>query len=301
MLVISCNNWILIWLGLEINIVSFIIIIYSKYRILNVESCMKYFFIQRLGSVILLILIYLRLDIFSFLGRMILCYKIGGGPFYFWFPSICKSIRWWSCFFLIRFQKIIPIILISLFIRRLVWVIGFIRLVVGVIGRINQVNVKELIAFSSVHHIGWILIRFIIRDDFWIIYLFIYRFILLRLIIVLQIKFVHQIQNVMRFEKKNLVLLILLNLGGIPPIIGFFLKWWSFYYFLIFDWFLIIFLLIFSVIILYIYIRMVYDFIIGGGKEFIWKVKVRIAEIIYYDNIIIIRFCLGPFIGILFL
>lgn len=286
---------------MEINIIRFIIIIYVKYGIINIESCIKYFFIQRLGSVILLIFIYLRLNAFSLIGRVILCYKIGGGPFFFWFPYICKDIRWWSCFFLIRFQKVIPIILISLFIRRIVWIIGIIRLVVGVIGRINQVGIKELIAYSSVHHIGWIIVRFIVRDDFWWIYLLIYRIILLRVIIILDNELISQIFSVIKFERKILITLIILNLGGVPPIIGFFLKWWSFYYFLEYDYRIIILLLIFSVIILYIYFRIVYDFVIGGIEEFSWKVRVKKKIIYYYDNLILARFCIGPLVGIIFL
>lgn len=280
--------------------IRFIIIIYNKYRIINIESCIKYFFVQRLGSLILLIYLYIKLNIFSYLGRIVLCYKVGGGPFYFWFPSVCINIGWWSCFFLIRLQKIIPIILISLFVRSIIWFMRLIRLVVGVAGRINQVRVKQLIAFSSIHHVGWMLIRFIIRDDFWIIYLLIYRIIILRWIRFLDDVNVDRILDLIKFEGKWIIIIILLNLGGIPPLIGFFLKWWSFCYFLEYEIIIIILLLLFSVIILYIYFRLIYDFVIGGIWILSWKVKTNIEKWIQYDVFILVRLCMGSFLGILF-
>lgn len=301
MLVISCKDWFLIWFRLEINIIRFIILIYVKYRILNIESCIKYFFIQRLGSVIFLIYIYIEFNIFSYVGRVLLCYKIGGGPFYFWFPSICIRIGWWSCFMLITLQKIIPIILISLFTGGILWLIRLIRLLIGVIGRINQVELKQLMAFSSIHHIGWILIRFIVRDEFWIVYLFLYRIILLGWIEFLENKVVRNIMRSVKYNNKWILLLILLNLGGVPPLLGFFLKWWSFYYFLIFEYRILILLLIFSVIILYIYFRIIYDLVIGGIIIFSWILKITVEKLVHYDIIVIIRLCIGILVGIIFI
>lgn len=238
---------------------------------------------------------------FSYLGRILLCYKIGGGPFYFWFPSICRRIRWWSCFYLITFQKLIPIILISLFIRRLIWVLRIIRLLVGVIGRINQVEIKQLIAFSSIHHIGWILLRFIVRDIFWIPYLFIYSIMILGWIIYLDNGVVNNVMDSVKFENKWIILLVLLNLGGVPPLIGFFLKWWSFYYFILYEYRIILLLLIFSVTILYIYFRIIYDFVLGGRFIYSWNLKMKISRWLYYDVIILISFCLGSILCILYI
>jgi len=46
---------------------------------------------------------------------LVIRYKIGAGPFYFWFPSVCEMISWGPCFLLIRIQKLIPLVLISMY------------------------------------------------------------------------------------------------------------------------------------------------------------------------------------------
>nr|YP_010545516.1 NADH dehydrogenase subunit 2 [Parasteatoda cingulata]UYG23913.1 NADH dehydrogenase subunit 2 [Parasteatoda cingulata] len=292
-LVLSCKDWFLIWLGLEINMISFIMMIYMKYSMLNIESCMKYFFIQSLGSVMLLMFMYLSMEMFSYLSSLLLCYKIGGGPFYFWFPSICSSISWWSCFYLMTLQKIIPLMLMSLFVNVLLWLMSMISLVIGVMGSMNQIELKQLMAFSSIHHIGWMLLSFVVSDMFWMTYLLIYSIMMLGWIMYLDNGMINNIMDSVKFSSKWIILLVLLNLGGIPPMMGFFLKWWSFNYFLIHEFSMMILLVIFSVIMLYIYFRIMYDFVLGGSYMYSWKLKMQFSNWFQYDVIILLSFCLG--------
>ena len=82
-IVLRCQDWFLIWFGLELNIIRFIILIYKRYSIISVESCLKYFFVQSLGSAIFISLFYFRGEVINVLGSIILTYKLGGGPFFF--------------------------------------------------------------------------------------------------------------------------------------------------------------------------------------------------------------------------
>lgn len=253
----------MIWLGLEINIISFIILIYQYQRIKHIESCLKYFFVQSLGSAIFLRIFYLNLDILKYLGRIVLRYKIGAGPFYFWFPSVCSGIGWISCFFLISFQKIIPLVLINIFIRWIIWFIIVISLLYGALGSFNQNQIKRLLAFSSIHHIGWLLICELFEDIIWIIYLILYRIIILGLIYFLYYYEINNIINILKLKDKRIFVLLVLRIAGIPPLLGFFLKWIGFYFILKINFFIIIFIIFISVLIFYVYIRLLYDFILG--------------------------------------
>jgi len=80
--VINMDDWFLVWFGLEVNMIRFILIIYSRERIIRIESCIKYFFVQRLGSVFIISQFYLNKISYLYGGRLILRYKIGGGPFF---------------------------------------------------------------------------------------------------------------------------------------------------------------------------------------------------------------------------
>ncbi|PKR79471.1 hypothetical protein E1814_29195 [Klebsiella pneumoniae] len=59
-----------------------------------------------------------------------------------------------SCFILISFQKLIPLIIMRIFISYVIYMIVVVRLFFGVFGCYNQRNFKQLIAYSSVYHIG---------------------------------------------------------------------------------------------------------------------------------------------------
>lgn len=226
---------------------------------------------------------------------------MGGGPFYFWFPSLCKIIRWWSCFFLITFQKIVPLILIINFISRIIWILGFLRLIIGLLGRINQINIKCLIAYSSIHHIGWIFIRVMIDYFLWIIYLVFYILLIINLIILLNNNKINLINQSIRIKVKIYLLLRLINIRGIPPILGFFIKWLIFYKIIIVDLRLLLFIIIYSVIILYVYFRLIYDYILNGINERWFNLILLNFNLLHYDILVIIRIRLRFFFGILIL
>jgi len=92
LLVMRCDDWLIVWVGLEINMVRFVLIIFKRGDIIKRESAMKYFFIQGIGSALFIRIFYLDREILRNISPFILRYKMGGGPFYFWFPSLCERI-----------------------------------------------------------------------------------------------------------------------------------------------------------------------------------------------------------------
>lgn len=297
LILFRCNDWFIIWLRLEINIFSFLLMIRKKFSN-RIESCVKYFFIQSLGSSLLIIRFYRQIDFVNEVTSLILGYKIGAGPFFFWFPAICSNISWGSCFLLIRIQKIIPILLISFYIRRIVWFIVIRRILIGALGIINQTNIKRLIAYSSIHHIGWLLVCVYINIYIWVIYLIIYRFIILGVIFIFSKNENFYINILLKVNEKWILVLGLFSIGGLPPILGFFLKWWTFYNIVWLNYYIIRIIIILSVIIFYYYVRIVYVILFGERLTFVWMCKKLVMEKINsYDSLFLIGTLVAPSIG----
>lgn len=270
--------------------------IYQCNRIYNIESCLKYFFVQSIGSAILLGLFYLESIYNYYITFIILRLKIGAGPFFFWFPSVCIGISWYSCYVLIIFQKVIPLIIILLFISIIVWGVVIISLIVGAIGRFNQSDLRCFIAYSSVHHLGWILISILLYDNIWILYLFIYSFVLLNVLFIFNYYDLININIISKCKNKFRLIMGILSIGGIPPILGFFLKWIVFSNLIKIDYIIILFILVISLVIFYVYFRIIYEIIIIGGILKNWLNLSKYTRLVGIDIIRII----GLLIGIIF-
>lgn len=297
-LTVRCNDWILVWVGLEINIISFISLIFIRIS-RGVEACIKYFFIQRLGSGILIIIFYLEFLWFDYVILGVLRYKIGRGPFFFWFPSLCERLSWGRCFLLITVQKVLPLILISFLVRIFLWIIIFRRIFIGAIGSINQKRIKRLIAYSSIHHIGWILLCNFILEFMWIIYLIIYTILIRGIIIIIIKDNIDEVGRLWKIRSKWRFVLGILRIGGMPPLLGFYLKWWIFYYLMRWDLRLLVLIVVMSVLIFYVYFRVVYMLVIGGVRMVGWEVKRENRSIIGLDIIYIIGLNFGIIIWII--
>lgn len=296
-IVLNRNDWFIVWIGLEINMLRFMLIIRGKNRI-ETESCIKYFFIQRLGSGILIIRFYRQGVFMDYINGVILAYKIGGGPFYFWFPSLCAGINWNSCFLLIRIQKIIPLILISIYSSKILLFIILVRLTVGTIGAFNQLKLKRLIAYSSIHHIGWLITCVLLGEFLWMMYLFIYTFMVIGLFIIFRKNCRLEIVRLRKINRKWVVVVGIIRIGGIPPILGFFLKWLIFYRIRFLVTYIYVYIIFMSVVIIYIYIRIIYTLLIGEND--LISLKILFYEDYYSlkDMIYILRLRFGSFFGL---
>lgn len=298
-IVIRREDWFLVWMGLEINIISFLILIYRRYRVGVIESCLKYFFIQSLGSVLFIRIFYLNYYILGGILFLILRFKIGAGPFFYWFPSICSGIEWSSCYILIIYQKILPLLLIRIFIHWILWFVVIISLMIGVLGSFNQNNIKQLIAYSSIHHLGWIIIIIMGRKSIrWILYLGIYMLVLFSVVGLLLKDDIIDLSSIYVSKNKFMFIIGILRIAGMPPLLGFFLKWIALVRIIEINIIYIIILIIVSITILYVYIRIVYDVFIGGGiercEDYILFYKISNMEILSIVGIVI-----GVIVGII--
>lgn len=94
---------------------------------------------------------------------------------------------------------------------------------VGVFGSFNQVSLRGLLGYSSVHHGGWILMGLIVSDYLWFLYFLLYSILMVRVIVILKELGVQDFKGIIIGRKKSLIFLVL-SVGGIPPFLGFVLK-----------------------------------------------------------------------------
>nr|YP_009677002.1 NADH dehydrogenase subunit 2 [Dorcus hansi]QDH81663.1 NADH dehydrogenase subunit 2 [Dorcus hansi] len=242
MVAASSYSWVGMWMGLEINLLSFIPLITTSKNMYSSESALKYFISQALASTILLVSIIILVSqtlIFtemSFQSELMfdtsLLLKMGAAPLHFWFPEVMEGLNWLNSMILLTWQKIAPMVLLSYSSKPLILLIVAIiscMFVSGIMGQ-NHLSLRKIMAYSSINHIGWMIAATLFFEIIWIIYFTIYSIITLNIIIMfkkLNLFFMKQLMLSMNFQPMLKIFFILnfLSLGGLPPFLGFFPKW----------------------------------------------------------------------------
>nr|YP_007316753.1 NADH dehydrogenase subunit 2 [Choristoneura longicellana]ADQ63995.1 NADH dehydrogenase subunit 2 [Choristoneura longicellana] len=287
---ISSNSWFGCWIGLEINLLSFIPLISNSKNLFSSEASLKYFLIQSIASInflftILIKMMFMNLEmnnIISILMNSTLLMKMGSAPFHFWFPNIMEGLSWMNCFILMTWQKISPMILLSYyFFDKFLNLILILNVIIGAIGGLNQTSLRKLLAFSSINNLGWMLSSIMISENLWMFYFMFYSFlnsIMCFLFFLLNIYFINQLFIINLNNMIKLSLMInLLSLGGLPPFIGFFPKWMMINFMLKNKFFIMTFIFIMmSLIMLLYYIRIIYSSLMFNYLKMKWfKIKIK--------------------------
>nr|AXA45354.1 NADH dehydrogenase subunit 2 [Toxicochlespira sp. MNHN IM 2013-9841] len=249
---VSSVHWLGIWAGLEINMIGFVpILIYQK-SVSETESAVKYFIMQALGSGLLVFSSLITFstsftwDLYSSLGfknmsMMILVIsllvKMGMFPFHYWLPSVMAGLPWFSCLLLATWQKLAPLflllcltelnILYSLVI--LLALIGVGSSLIGGIGGVNQTQIRALLAYSSIAHLGWMMFALLHGEWGLKSYLGLYITVSICLFMTLWYSDSKLMKNIGGSKISNsyqmVVMLFFLSLAGLPPLLGFIPKW----------------------------------------------------------------------------
>nr|QOL00842.1 NADH dehydrogenase subunit 2 [Phyllomimus sinicus] len=240
---ISSNSWLSAWIGLEINLLSFIPIMMNSKNPMSTEAALKYFLIQAFASSILLFSFTLtqltnnmnimyQPSMFTLLMTSSLMLKMGVAPFHFWFPGTMEGLSWMNCMILMTWQKIAPLMLLSYLMNmnNFTYMTIIMSIIVGSIGGLNQTSTRKLMAYSSINHLGWMMSAMIAGENLWMMYFIIYSIMSLSVTIIFQSFQISYIsQNIMLLNKHPIIkfslFTLLLSLGGLPPFLGFLPKW----------------------------------------------------------------------------
>nr|YP_009542394.1 NADH dehydrogenase subunit 2 [Parasesarma affine]YP_009967223.1 NADH dehydrogenase subunit 2 [Parasesarma bidens]ATV99240.1 NADH dehydrogenase subunit 2 [Parasesarma bidens]AYU57077.1 NADH dehydrogenase subunit 2 [Parasesarma affine]WRK84363.1 NADH dehydrogenase subunit 2 [Parasesarma affine] len=273
---ISSSSWFGAWVGLELNMMSFIPLITLKMNSYYSEAALKYFLIQALGSALFISSGFLSLLFFYISYILIflaLLLKLASAPFHFWFPQVMEGLNWPQIFLLSSIQKLAPMILLSYLLInsiliKMVIFFSILSAIVGALGGLNLLQLRKIIAFSSINHMSWMMIAISTGDVFWLIYFIIYTFILLSITSMFYNLQMFTLSNLIQSDQNSvlhsiLISFNLLSLGGLPPFTGFIPKWMLIQMMVNMNMYIPLFFLLFSALItLYFYLRIIIMFIV---------------------------------------
>nr|YP_009741696.1 NADH dehydrogenase subunit 2 [Ocinebrellus inornatus]YP_010399740.1 NADH dehydrogenase subunit 2 [Ceratostoma fournieri]QID76367.1 NADH dehydrogenase subunit 2 [Ocinebrellus inornatus]UQM88344.1 NADH dehydrogenase subunit 2 [Ceratostoma fournieri]UUL98754.1 NADH dehydrogenase subunit 2 [Ocinebrellus inornatus] len=252
LLSISSIHWLSIWAGLEINLIGFLPMLVYQKSVSESESAVKYFIAQALGSSFLIfgsLLMFnisftwdlytlMSLKTFGFLVMVSgLCVKLGLFPFHYWLPSVMAGLPWVTCLLLGTWQKIAPLFLMlclvemnhSYMLILILCIISAGSSLIGGFGGMNQTQIRALLAYSSIGHLGWMTFALLHSEWAMKFYLGVYIVISICMFLSLWKQESGNMKNIdgLKYSKSMQmnIMLLLLSLGGLPPLLGFISKW----------------------------------------------------------------------------
>jgi len=293
------------WIILELNILRFLPIISLKERF-EIENSIKYFLIQSWASIIFLMRFFFSNYLFTNMNILIILrifIKLGIIPFHRWFIRILKTSSIYILILLSSIQKLIPLIIINNIYMEtnLLYIRIALMLIINILLLPRTINLNKILSISSLNNLIWLLYRTIISIKLILIFIFIYIFLLTRLNIIYNyynFNIFLQINRINFFDKVILTM-IFISLGGIPPILGFLIKFIILKIIFLHENLFIIILIIFSsLILLYYYLSRIYYFLINMPRLkinfkiniFFMKKVIYIISIIFFNMFIIMYF-----------
>nr|YP_011010524.1 NADH dehydrogenase subunit 2 [Haloveloides sundaensis]WPW47165.1 NADH dehydrogenase subunit 2 [Haloveloides sundaensis] len=288
MIIISSENWFSMWMGLEINMLSFIPILKKEKSKNSSEAKMMYFLIQSLSSIVFLFTIIMtpttmylnQMNTSMMLMNMAMFMKMGMAPMHMWFINMMNKISWDNCLILMTWQKIGPMFMLTNMntSKMMIMIMAIFSAMVGAIGGINQTSMKKILAFSSVNHMGWMFICMKYDNEMWIKYLIIYSLLLVPLVMFLKKNSINYINQMTINMKSNMqkmnIIIMMMSIGGLPPFIGFLPKWMVIQSILPSNEMItILILMMTSMITLFYYIRMISPIIMMNSITQKWTMK----------------------------
>nr|YP_001798506.1 NADH dehydrogenase subunit 2 [Sminthurus viridis]ABS82042.1 NADH dehydrogenase subunit 2 [Sminthurus viridis] len=234
--VISSESWVLMWLAMEVNLMMFIPLLMNKINSDSTSSAIKYFIIQAGASVVLIMsfMIFSKFNILNSIyinNEMIvisMAMKSGIPPLQFWLPQVMETMEFYDIIVLLTWQKISPMFIMSFYITNLLIVVILAGAIIGTLGGLNQNSMKKILAYSSMSHSSWIIMTLFMNMKMWFIYFVMYSIMVLMVVSIcvsFNLNNLSNLESINISEKtKVLITMNLLSLGGLPPFIGFMMK-----------------------------------------------------------------------------
>lgn len=176
-------------------------------------------------------------------------FKMGAAPFHFWLPDVYEGSpnNVTSFFAIVPKIAFIGILIrfifdvfvdVSSFFEIVFYTLSVLSMIIGSLSALQQKKIKRLLAYSSISHIGFILIGFTSNLFDSIPYILLYIIIYIIMSINLwtsyislninhkPIKYLTDLSNIFTFNKVYAFIIILniFSMSGIPPLAGFFSK-----------------------------------------------------------------------------
>nr|YP_010591415.1 NADH dehydrogenase subunit 2 [Stethoconus japonicus]UFQ24454.1 NADH dehydrogenase subunit 2 [Stethoconus japonicus] len=238
-MVTSSNNWMNMWMGMEINMMSFIVIMFNSKNNFLSQSSMMYFLTQSMASIMFIMMmmmfnfniIKMEKTIMSNIMMMTMMIKMGSPPFHFWFPNIMNKTNWMTCMLMSTWQKVAPMYVMSQMMTDSYMMIMIIitNVITGALMGLNHTSTRMIMAYSSITHTGWMMSCMLSNKKSWLMYMALYSLLMMSVCMMMykyNIMHINQmnLKNMYPYEKITL-LIMMMSMGGMPPFLGFLPKW----------------------------------------------------------------------------
>lgn len=220
-----------LWVFLELSTLRFTIYFSVDSFLSYYKEIIKFFFIQALRGMLLILLILSEANTQTLLFERIFCaimfFKMGSIPFHAWLLKISYSMSWGSLFIFLTLLKILPLQFLRIAkLSVLVLMCFFIFLLSAFLALITS-NLKQLVIVSSLFFLG-IIFLILQSTSSWLELILIYSTILFPLVVLARItnnsnSFLAN--SIVSSINRVLLFILLINLTGVPPFAGFFLKY----------------------------------------------------------------------------
>nr|AFB19455.1 NADH dehydrogenase subunit 2 [Illadopsis pyrrhoptera]AFB19456.1 NADH dehydrogenase subunit 2 [Illadopsis pyrrhoptera] len=244
---ISSNHWIMAWAGLEINTLAVLPLISKSHHPRAIEAATKYFLSQAAASALVLFssmtnawytgqwdITQLTHPTSCLLLTSAIAMKLGLAPFHFWFPEVLQGSPLTTGLLLSTIMKLPPISLLFMtspsLNQTLLTCLAITSTALGGWMGLNQTQIRKILAFSSISHLGWMTI--VISYNPKLTLLSFYTYILMTTAVFLTLNSIKTLKlaTLMTTWAKTpalsaMLLLTLLSLAGLPPLTGFLPKW----------------------------------------------------------------------------
>nr|AOY08232.1 NADH dehydrogenase subunit 2 [Iranocichla cf. hormuzensis 'Kol River'] len=242
----ASSHWLLAWMGLEMNTLAIIPLIAQHHHPRAVEATTKYFLTQAAAAATLLFasvtnawltgqweIQQITHPLPTTMITLALALKIGLAPLHAWLPEVLQGLDLTTGLILSTWQKLAPFALI-LQIQpsnsTTLIILGLASTLIGGWGGLNQTQLRKILAYSSIAHLGWMILVLQFSPSITLLTLLIYFIMTFATFLMFKLNKSTNINNLATSWTKAPALtalapFILLSLGGLPPLTGFMPKW----------------------------------------------------------------------------
>nr|YP_007475459.1 NADH dehydrogenase subunit 2 [Abramis brama]AGO44089.1 NADH dehydrogenase subunit 2 [Abramis brama orientalis]BAM78564.1 NADH dehydrogenase subunit-2 [Abramis brama]BBB04495.1 NADH dehydrogenase subunit 2 [Abramis brama] len=246
-LTFASSHWLLAWMGLEINTLAIVPLMAQHHHPRAVEATTKYFLTQATAAAMILFasttnawitgewdMNNMSNPIASTMVITALALKIGLAPMHFWMPEVLQGLDLLTGLILSTWQKLAPLALIIQTAQTidplLLTALGLMSTLIGGWGGLNQTQLRKIMAYSSIAHMGWMIIVLQYAPQLTLLALLMYILMTSAAFLTLKISSATKVSTLAVVWSKSPTLtattaLVLLSLGGLPPLTGFMPKW----------------------------------------------------------------------------
>nr|YP_009990556.1 NADH dehydrogenase subunit 2 [Gymnammodytes semisquamatus]QNM99884.1 NADH dehydrogenase subunit 2 [Gymnammodytes semisquamatus] len=242
----ASSHWLLAWMGLEMNTLAIIPLMAQHHHPRAVEATTKYFLTQATAAAMLLFasttnawltgqwdIQQMSHPLPTTMITIALALKIGLAPVHSWLPEVLQGLDLTTGLILSTWQKLAPfalLIQIQPANSTMLIMLGVASTLVGGWGGLNQTQLRKILAYSSIAHLGWMILVLQFSPSLTLLTLLTYLIMTFSTFLVFKLNKATNINALATSWAKTPVLtaltpLLLLSLGGLPPLTGFMPKW----------------------------------------------------------------------------